>query len=164
MPVKESYTDIKIPNKHYLPGHIALNSCLPYKYSRKRVSSGFNTTALNVSSIQQIHSIIRVIASSPGAGEWEGSSFIRSQPVEVPHQRPSGLACSPGALPSSRRHIKHMKEEPPESHSFASITAIHVYCHSWPSVIPSDVLCWSLYFLNWLIFFWFCFNLIHFSS
>lgn len=77
---------------------------------------------------------------SLGASEWVGSSFTRSQPVEVPHQRPSGLACSPGALPSSRRHIKHMKEEPPESHSFASITAVRIYHHTWRYFLWCSVL------------------------
>lgn len=33
-----------------------------------------------------------------GRCKWEASSFIRSQPVEVSLQRPSGPACSPGGI------------------------------------------------------------------
>lgn len=52
-----------------------------------------------------------------------------------------------GALPSSWRHIKHMKEEPPELHSFPSITGVHIYHHSWMAGISSEALwkktCWN---------------------
>lgn len=97
------------------------------------------------------YSNYHIIASSAGAGEWDGSSFNWSQPVEVPHQRPSGLTCSPWALPSSKRH-KHMKDEPPES--FGS-TEVLIYHHTWLAVLSYYTFAEAYWKSHW--FFWYVF-------